>query len=116
MVAGRRNEPTERRDMFWLFFVAGHFVTGLVCILLACLLTWQRPDGNDIRHALTYGYLNILHAPIIIYLYWAGQLGDAPDNQADDGTAKLLPDGDSHVDAETETPDGSGAGVSFRAE
>jgi len=62
--------------MFWLYFVAGHFVTGLVLILLACLLTWHRPDKWDIRHALAYGYLNILHAPILVYLCWTGQMKD----------------------------------------
>ncbi len=97
--------------MFWLYFVAGHFVTGLVLVLLASLLTWQRLERADIRHALIYGYLNILHAPIYIYLYWTGQIGKASDGQAEDGTAQPLPDGESHVDVETETPDGSGSAL-----
>jgi len=97
--------------MFWLFFVAGHFVTGLVLVLLACLLTWHLPDRGEIRHALVYGYLNILHVPIYIYLYWTGQLGNASDGQPEDGTAQPLPDGESHVDAETDTPDGSGSAL-----
>ena len=93
--------------MFLLYFIAGHFVTGLVLVLLASLLTWQRLERADIRHALTYGYLNILHAPIYIYLYWTGQIGNASDNQIEDGSTQPLPIDEPQVEAETETPDGS---------
>jgi len=111
MVAGRWDEPAGRREMFWLFFVAGHFVTGLVLVLLACLLTWHLPDRGEIRHALVYGYLNILHVPIFVYLCWTGQIGNESDPQARDGTAQPLPDGELHVDAETETRDGSSSAL-----
>lgn len=106
-----RTAPEERREMFWLYFVAGHFVTGLVLVLLACLLTWQRPDRGDIRHALTYGYLNILHAPIYIYLYWTGQIGNEAAEQVEDGSTRHRSDDEHHVVDEAETADESSSSL-----
>ena len=91
--------------MFWLYFVAGHFVTGLVLVLLACLLTWHLPDRGEIRHALVYGYLNILHVPIFVYLCWTGQLGNAAEDQSEDGSPLPLPDDVPDVADEAETTD-----------
>ena len=95
--------------MFWLYFVAGHFVTGLVLVLLASLLTWHRPDRSDIRHGLVYGYLNLLHAPIIVYLRWAGQIDSRWEEPGEDNSTDSVQNIEARFDDEAEAADESGS-------
>ena len=95
--------------MFWLYFVVGHFVTGLVLVLLACLLTWHLPDREEIRHGLVYGYLNILHVPIYVYLCWSGQYAQEVYELKEDGSIGPVTDGELQVGDGAETPDETGS-------
>ena len=78
-------------------------------VLLACLLTWHLPDRGEIRHALVYGYLNILHVPIYVYLCWSGRYEEEAFELKEDGSIGPVTDDEPHVDDEAEAADESGS-------
>lgn len=62
--------------MVFLYFMAGHIVTGLVMMLLLILLTgrWGLLNWWNVRYCAEEGYLMLLYAPLIVFLSWTGRL------------------------------------------